>query len=63
MEWKSRITNKKEPTLTVYGVGTLAKSFSLDISKAKKLLGYKPQLSTDEAIDEFINWYRINENS
>jgi nucleoside-diphosphate-sugar epimerase len=63
MEWKSRITNKKEPALTVYGVGTLAKSFSLDISKANKLLGYKPQLSTDEAIDEFINWYRINENS
>lgn len=63
MEMKSKITNKKEPTLTVYGVGTLAKSFTMDISKAKELLGYVPRLNTDEAIHEFVQWYQHNENS
>ncbi len=63
MEWKSKLTNKKEPTLTVYGVGTLAKSFTMDISKARELLGYVPKVSTDEAIIEFVEWYRKNEKN
>jgi len=63
MEWKSKLTNKKEPTLTVYGVGTLAKSFTMDISKARELLGYVPKVSTDEAIVEFVEWYRKNEKN
>jgi nucleoside-diphosphate-sugar epimerase len=63
MEIKSKMTNKKEPTLTVYGVGTLAKSFTMDITKAKELLGYAPKLSTDEAILEFVQWYQGDENS
>jgi len=58
MEWKAKLTNGQEPTLTKYGVGTLAKSFTLDISKAKKLLGYAPKVSTDEAIQEFVTWYQ-----
>ena len=57
MEWKSKLTNGKEPVLTKYGVGVLAKSMTLDISKARELLGYHPTVSTDEAIREFINWY------
>ena len=57
MEWKSKITNMKEPVLTKYGVGTLAKSFTMDISKAKKLLGYQPSQNTDDAIKEFVDWY------
>ena len=62
MEWKSRRTNNKEPVLTVYGVGTLSKSFTMDITKAKKLLGYNPKVTIDEAIHEFVNWYKANEN-
>lgn len=58
MEWKARLTQGPEPTLTKYGVGTLSQSFTLDISKAKKLLGYVPQTSTDEAIREFVVWYQ-----
>lgn len=58
MELKAKLTNDNEPTLTTYGVGILAKSFTMDISKAKMLLGYSPKVSTDEAIDEFVNWYR-----
>ncbi|MGL6268881.1 MAG: NAD-dependent epimerase/dehydratase family protein, partial [Chitinophagaceae bacterium] len=35
MEWKSKMTNFKEPVLTVYGVGTLSRSFTMDITKAR----------------------------
>lgn len=62
MELKSKLTNQKEPALTKYGVGTLAHSFTLDISKAKELLGYEPKVSTTEAIDSFIKWTKANEN-
>jgi 2-alkyl-3-oxoalkanoate reductase len=57
MEFKSKLTNNQEPPLTKYGVGTLTKSFTMDISKAKKKLGYRPTMSTDDAIDEFVTWY------
>ncbi len=63
MEMKSKLTNKKEPALTKYGVGTLAKSLTMDISKAKELLGYEPRTTTTEAIDEFVNWYKEHEES
>lgn len=62
MEFKARITDKKEPALTVYGVGTLAKSFTMDITKARNLLGYEPKVSTAEAIQEFAIWYRSHES-
>ncbi|GAA3517158.1 NAD(P)-dependent oxidoreductase [Aquimarina addita] len=57
LELRSKLTTMKEPTLTVYSVGILAKSFTMDISKAKKLLGYTPKVTTDEAIHEFCEWY------
>lgn len=57
MEFKAKLTDNKEPALTKYGVGTLSKSFTMDISKAKELLGYSPKINTDEAIIEFVNWY------
>ncbi len=63
MELKSKATNMKEPTLTKYGVGTLAKSLTMDISKAKNLLKYEPKVSTEEAIDEFVKWYKKNEKN
>ncbi|MFT4522564.1 MAG: nucleoside-diphosphate-sugar epimerase [Bacteroidia bacterium] len=63
MELHAKITTKEEPTLTKYGVGTLAKSMTFDISKAKELLKYQPKLNTNEAIQEFVDWYRLNEKS
>jgi nucleoside-diphosphate-sugar epimerase len=63
MEWKSKISHMKEPVLTKYGVGVLAKSMTLDIYKARELLGYNPTVTTDEAIREFINWYTENEKN
>lgn len=58
LEIKSRLTDNKEPTLTRYGVGTLAKSFTLDINKAKNLLNYNPNMNTEASVNEFINWYK-----
>jgi 2-alkyl-3-oxoalkanoate reductase len=62
LEFKSRYFNQIEPALTAYTVGTLAKSFTLDITKAKTLLGYRPLVNTQDSIDSFVKWYRQNEN-
>lgn len=33
-----------------------------DISKAKKLLGYEPKISFEQGIQNFVNWYKENQN-
>lgn len=57
MELSAKLMGGEEPVLTKYGVGVLAKSMTMNISKAQKLLGYSPKVSTDEAIREFVEWY------
>jgi nucleoside-diphosphate-sugar epimerase len=62
MEKKANYLDKgKEPILTRYSVGILAKSFSFDISKARINLGFEPKQTTNEAIQEFTTWYLTNE--
>ncbi len=61
MEMKAKIFGGKEPVLTRYTVGTLGKSFTMDISKAQDLLDYKPIITTEESIEEFVKWYKHNE--
>ena len=59
MEWKARTFKlKQEPVLTKYSVGILTKSFTFNIEKAQRKLGYQPKQSTREAIDEFVAWYQ-----
>lgn len=59
MELSRRLTrNYHEPALTRYGVGTIGLSFSMDISKAQRHLGYQPRQSVHEAIEEFLAWYK-----
>ncbi len=59
MEWKAKLFHpNKEPTLTRYGIGVLAHSLTMDISKARQLLGYKPVQTTAEGLNEFIEWYK-----
>lgn len=43
-----------EPMLTSYGVGLLHYSQTLDISKAKSILGYRPEFSIKDAIEGSI---------
>ncbi|MCR9253589.1 MAG: NAD-dependent epimerase/dehydratase family protein [bacterium] len=45
-----------EPALTRYGISQISNSFTLDISKAKEILRYKPVMNTFEGIDEFTDW-------
>ena len=62
MELHAKFLNGyKEPALTIYGVGTLTMSFGMDISKAKEVLGYEPKQSVQEALDEFVEWYKSEE--
>lgn len=49
---------KREPPLTRYSVGVIAKSMTLDISKAQKLIGYEPVTSIEDGIEEFAKWWR-----
>ena len=59
LEFKAKMMDeKKEPLLTKYGVGILANNFTLDITKAKKLLNYKPVMDTFEGINEYILWHK-----
>lgn len=50
----------REPVLTCYGVGILAKSMTMNINKAKNLLGYVPKQKNLEAVDEFVNWWKTS---
>ena len=44
----------KEPTLTRYTLSLLAFSMTLDITRARTLLGYIPRQTTAEGIEEFV---------
>ena len=60
-ELVSKTFKLKEPVTTAYSIGVLSKSFSLNIDKATQLLKYKPTQTVDEAINEFVTWYKKNE--
>ncbi|MCI8453283.1 MAG: NAD-dependent epimerase/dehydratase family protein [Lachnospiraceae bacterium] len=49
---------KCEPPLTRYTVCTLAFSQTMDISRAKEILGYRPEKTLGESIREYGEWYR-----
>lgn len=49
---------KKEPTLTKYGVGILSHSFTLNISKAINFLNYQPVMNTFDGINEYVLWHK-----
>lgn len=51
---------KGEPALTKYTVCTLAFSQTLDISKAKIKLGYRPIISLEEGIKNYGKWWLEN---
>lgn len=49
-----------EPPFTRYTVGLLAYSQTLDISEARRTLGYEPRVSIDEGLQRFAAWWRAN---
>jgi nucleoside-diphosphate-sugar epimerase len=47
-----------EPPFTRYTIGVVSRSQTLDIGKAGRLLGYKPNVSVDEGLARFADWWR-----
>lgn len=47
-----------EPNLLPLKVGVAAYSMTLNIEAARKNLGYRPRVSTEEAVHEFAKWWR-----
>lgn len=50
-----------EPYFTKYSAAVLAKTQTLDISKAKNVLGYSPIISTEESLRKFAKEWRSKE--
>lgn len=51
---------RPEPRLTRYGVGVIGYSQTLDISRARTLLDYRPRVSVDEGIRGFSQWWQAH---
>ena len=47
-----------EPTLTRYSVGALNYDMTLDIDKARRMLGYRPIVPLSEGVDTTVRWIR-----
>ena len=54
----ARLRNNGEPVIHRYGVALMKTSFTLNIDKAVNQLGYKPVTTTEECINEFLEWIR-----
>jgi nucleoside-diphosphate-sugar epimerase len=50
--------DQPEPMLTRLSVSMLSNSTTLDISAAKKDLGYRPKVSVAEGVIRFLNWWK-----
>ena len=53
--WYQTFKQGEEPPLSVYSAGLTAFSQTLDISKARQLLDYKPSLTLEQGIHDFVN--------
>lgn len=53
-----KFNSKKEPVFTRYSVGLLSFGQTLDITKAKKELGYEPVVTMQQGLDEVIKDYK-----
>jgi nucleoside-diphosphate-sugar epimerase len=54
MLWPGR----PQPTLSRLGMQVMSKDFTLDISRARQLLDYRPTVSLWTALDEFCGWWK-----
>lgn len=51
----------KEPLLTLYTLRVLSEGRTLDISRARSLLQYQPEVSMEEGARRFVSWWRKNQ--
>ncbi|MBO3275002.1 NAD-dependent epimerase/dehydratase family protein [Pseudomonas schmalbachii] len=52
------LPGRPEPSLFRLGMAVMSRDFTLDISHARELLGYDPQVSLWTALDEFCDWWK-----
>ncbi|KJK04393.1 MULTISPECIES: NAD-dependent epimerase/dehydratase family protein [Pseudomonas] len=57
MLWPGR----PQPTLSRLGMQVMSKDFTLDISRARQLLDYRPTVSLWSALDEFCGWWKAQD--
>jgi nucleoside-diphosphate-sugar epimerase len=51
------VPGSREPLLTRYTVGVLGRSQTLDITAARRELGYAPRVKLEEGLDAFAAWW------
>jgi len=54
----SLIPGQPEPPLTRYSVAVICRSTTLDISAARRDLGYEPRVSIEEGFERFVKWWK-----
>ncbi|MDP7033929.1 MAG: NAD(P)-dependent oxidoreductase [Planctomycetota bacterium] len=59
--WHRLFPSRGEPVLTRYGVCLIGRSLTLDISAARRDLGYDPQVSIREGVERFVAWWKERE--
>ena len=52
---------RPQPTLSRLAVQVMNKDFTLDISRARHYLDYRPQVSVWAALDEFCSWWKAQQ--
>lgn len=57
-EWWAGHVTQREPRVTRYSLALLAYSQTLDISAARRELGYEPKVSIDEGLRRYAAWLR-----
>ena len=57
------ILRSREPVLTKYTAGIMAKSMTLNIELAKQYLNFQPQISIDTGLANFVTWYQQHGNN
>jgi len=53
LEFVAKMGLSKEPMITKYGVGLIAHDQTLDLQRAKDILGYSPQYSIKEGLERY----------
>ena len=61
--WHSCLGRKGEPTLTAYGIGLLSKSQTFSPDAARRVLGYRPIVSMEQAVSHTLEWLNARNDS
>ncbi|MBN2322947.1 MAG: NAD-dependent epimerase/dehydratase family protein [Spirochaetes bacterium] len=48
---------RRRPIITPYNIALVSHDYGFNIEKAKRLLGYEPPFTTDEGMEQTVEWY------